>query len=87
MKPEERRIAFLAGILTNAWNTLDHAIGLVHGESAELCDKETVKLVCDAFVAVEKAKEHVSMAMDMATDRDNPAMSRGPQESASPCIS
>ena len=30
--------------------------------------KETTKLVCDAFLAVEKAKEHVSKAMDKATD-------------------
>ena len=71
MKPNERRIAFLAGILTNAWNTLNHAVGLVDGESARLygyCDKETTKLVGDAFLAVERAKEHVSKAMYEATD-------------------
>ena len=66
----ERRNAFLLGILTNAWNSLNHAIGLVDGEFSKLInfdDKDGCRLVVSAFEAVEKAKEHFGRKVDEQT--------------------
>lgn len=66
MTPEERRISFLAGILTNCWNTMNHAVGLASGDHGLPRNKHS-RLVNEAFDAVEKAKEAVCGQMYEAT--------------------
>ena len=70
MTPIEKRNAFLYGILTNTWLSLNHAIGLVGGESAKIFhfdDKEGCRLVIKAYEAVEAAKHHFELKSDKQT--------------------
>jgi len=60
MTPEERRISFLHGILTNCWNNLNHALRLVG-------DPECARLISEAYEAVEKAKEYNERMVNEAT--------------------
>ena len=59
MTPDERRTSFLHGILTNCWNSLNHALALAR-------DPECTRLISEAYEAVEKAKQYNERKVDAA---------------------
>ena len=74
MTAEERRLVFLHVLLTECWNTLNHAMGFSH-------DPECIKLISNAYDAVDKAKAYSESKVNAVTNwEDSPEMEQVDKE-------